>query len=155
MLWWNLVVITAAADQLSKLGAAQSTWAEQPQILTPFLRLVYTQNTGIAFSFLANYGEWGRWLLAALAAAVIIVLAVLLHRRPRPLESAGLTLLMGGAFGNLIDRLRLGYVVDFIDVHWGVYHWPAFNIADSAITAGAALLLWGMWQQKPAVDAPL
>ena len=131
----------AIADQGSKWWVINSSLPEQPHILAPFLRLVYAENPGAAFSFLATQGEWARWLLCAFSAAACLLLVAWLWRAPPRLEGAALSLILGGAFGNLIDRWRLGYVVDFIDVHAGVYHWPAFNVADSAITLGALLLI--------------
>lgn len=134
-------VCIAVADQITKRLVVHSSLAESPQILTPFLRLVYAENTGAAFSFLAGRGEWAQWLLLVFSAAACVFISVWLWRRPPRTESAALSLVLGGAAGNLIDRARFGYVVDFIDLHWNEYHWPAFNIADAAITVGAILLV--------------
>ncbi|HEY7774479.1 MAG TPA: signal peptidase II, partial [Marinagarivorans sp.] len=101
-------------------------------------------NHGAAFSFLYDAGGWQRWFLAIIAAVMSVVLVVWLSRVAvkKPLESLGLALILGGALGNLYDRLTLGYVVDFIDFYYQQYHFPAFNIADCGITCGAALLIW-------------
>ena len=132
----------AAMDQATKFWVTISSLPEQPFVIAPFLRLVYAENTGAAFSILAEQGEWARWLLAGLSAAVCIFLLIWLRKFPPPRsEGVALSLILGGAFGNFIDRFRQGYVVDFIDAHIGDWHWPAFNIADSAITLGALLLI--------------
>jgi signal peptidase II len=101
-------------------------------------------NTGAAFSFLASAGGWQRWFLAAVAGVVSVVVAVWLTRlEPRQrILGLSLGLILGGGLGNLIDRVTLGYVVDFISWHYEEWYWPAFNIADSAICLGAVLLLW-------------
>ena len=130
------------ADQITKWLVRDSALAEKPQVLTPFLRLVYAENTGAAFSFLAGRGEWAQWLLRGFSAAACAFILAWLWRNPPRGEAAALSLILGGAAGNLIDRIRFGYVIDFIDAHWGAYHWPAFNIADSAIVLGALILIW-------------
>ena len=105
--------------------------------------LTLAHNYGASFSFLADQSGWQRWLFAGIASVVGVGLVVWLLRLPKSsvLLSLALALLIGGAFGNLYDRLVHGFVIDFLDVFYGAYHWPAFNIADSAICAGAALLL--------------
>jgi signal peptidase II len=119
----------------------------QPPIkLLPVLELTYAENTGAAFSFLHDAGGWQRWLFAAIALIVAIAVAVWMARlqRSQRLLLASLALILGGAIGNLVDRLRFGYVVDFISAHWGEHYFPAFNIADSAITIGAGFMLLDM-----------
>ncbi|GAB4358737.1 MAG: signal peptidase II [Immundisolibacter sp.] len=135
-------------DQLSK--AAVLRWLQPHQVveLLPGLNLTLVFNRGAAFSFLAGAGGWQRWFFTGLALIASVVILVLL-RRTSPadrLTAGGLALILGGAVGNLVDRLRWGHVVDFVDLHLGSAHWPAFNVADSAISIGAALLLWGMWR---------
>lgn len=137
-----LAAAVMCADQVSKQFVLHSALFEEPHVLAPFLRLVYAENTGAAFSFLADGGEWAVWLLRGFSAAACVFILAWLWRHPPRGERIALALVLGGAAGNLIDRLRFGYVVDFIDAHWGVYHWPAFNIADSAIAIGALLLIW-------------
>ena len=111
--------------------------------LLPYFNLTYVHNTGAAFSFLSDAGGWQRWFFAALAAIISVVLSVWLARlqKNETLLAVSLSLILGGAVGNLIDRLVYGYVIDFLDVYYQAWHWPAFNIADSAITLGVALLL--------------
>jgi signal peptidase II len=110
--------------------------------ITPFFNLVLAFNKGAAFSFLAGAGGWQTPLLVAFALTAAVVVSFLLLRSPgRRLFCAGLASILGGAVGNVIDRLRFGHVVDFLDLHAGGWHWPAFNVADSAITVGAALLI--------------
>jgi signal peptidase II len=130
------------ADQLTKwLVLARFAPGERLEV-APFFNLVLAFNKGAAFSFLAGAGGWQTPLLAAFALVACVVVTVLLLRSPgRTLFCAGLALILGGALGNLIDRLRLGHVVDFLDLHAAGWHWPAFNVADSAITVGAALLI--------------
>ena len=110
----------------------------------PILDITRMHNVGAAFSFLASASGWQRWLFIGLAVSVSIAIIVWLCRLPRgshPLLTAGLSLVLGGAVGNVIDRIRLGHVVDFIHFHWDRAYFPAFNVADSAITVGAACLL--------------
>ena len=111
----------------------------------------YLRNSGAAFSFLADAGGWQRIFFTAIAVIASVVIIMLL-RKPQNhrLFNAALALILGGAIGNLIDRVLLGHVVDFIQVHAGGYYWPAFNVADSAITIGAALLIWDSFR-KPAI----
>lgn len=141
-LWLSLLVV--AADQVTK---AWVSGALRPYELVPvidgFFNLTLMFNTGAAFSFLAQGGGWQRWLLSGLAVVVTIVLVVWLMRldRDERWTAAALSLVIGGAVGNLLDRLRLGHVVDFLDFYLGSWHWPAFNVADSAITVGVAILL--------------
>jgi len=141
--WLWLAGVTAVLDQGTKWAAETWLTPYAPVPLIPSLNLTLMYNEGAAFSFLAGAGGWQRWLFAGLAVAVTAALAVWLHRlRPtQRLTAAGIALLMGGAVGNLIDRILTGRVVDFIDVYYGQWHWPAFNLADSAITLGIALLL--------------
>lgn len=143
-LWLGLVVVIAAADQLSKYAALRHLELHRPVPLVPTLDLMLTYNTGAAFSFLSDAGGWQRWLFIVLAIAIsgyLLKWLFTLHARERWLASA-LVLVLGGAIGNLIDRLfREGKVVDFIYFHYQSFHFPAFNLADSAICVGAALLI--------------
>lgn len=118
------------------------TLGEQ-MMLTPFFNLVFVFNTGAAFSFLAGAGGWQRWFFIALALGISIWISVLLRRHAgETLMPLTLALILGGALGNVIDRITLGAVVDFLDFHLAGRHFPAFNVADSAITVGVALMLW-------------
>ena len=141
--WLLLAAAVFALDAWTKQLASAHLLARQPVELLSWLNLVLAHNTGAAFSFLAGAGGWQRWFLALLATGVTVALLVWLFRLQRGQWHLGLALglLIGGALGNLVDRLRLGYVVDFIDVHWAGWHWPAFNVADSAITCGIIILL--------------
>ena len=130
-------------DWITKQWATQTISPFQPVAVFPWLNWVLAHNTGAAFSFLADAGGWQRWFFTILAVAVTVFLLGWLFRLQKgqwPVALA-LSLLIGGAIGNLVDRLRLGYVVDFIDVHWAGWHWPAFNIADMGISCGIILLL--------------
>ena len=140
--WFAGAAAIVAADQLTKaIILARFAPGERLEV-TGFFNLVLAFNKGAAFSFLAGAGGWQTPLLAAFAVVASIVVSVLLVRSAgRTLFCAGLALILGGALGNLIDRLRFTHVVDFLDFHAGGWHWPAFNVADSAITVGAALLI--------------
>lgn len=140
--WFVLAAAIVAADQLTKwLVLARFAPGERVEV-TGFFNLVLVFNKGAAFSFLATAPGWQTPLLSAFAlAAALFVSVLLLRSRERRLFSAGLALILGGAVGNLIDRLRFGHVVDFLDLHAAGWHWPAFNVADSAISVGAVLLI--------------
>ena len=146
-LWWYLLaLLVIALDQWTKLLALRVLDYGVPQEVTGFFNLTLLYNRGAAFSFLSDAGGWQHWLFSGLAVVISLVLVVWLYRQPRKarLEPLALALVLGGALGNLLDRLRLGHVVDFIQLHYRDFYWPAFNIADSAITLGAGLLLQGM-----------
>mgnify|MGYP001812317128 CR=1 FL=1 len=130
-------------DLWTKDIATQSLTLYRPVELTSWLNMTLAHNYGAAFSFLNDAGGWQRWLFTVLASVVTIVLIVWLFRLTarEKLTAAALTLVIGGAVGNLVDRINHGYVVDFIDVYYRDWHWPAFNLADSAITCGVILLL--------------
>ncbi|HET7199036.1 MAG TPA: signal peptidase II [Burkholderiales bacterium] len=140
--WFALAALVVAADQAAKaLLAARFAPGERLE-LAPFVNLVFVYNPGAAFSFLSEAGGWQKPLLVGFAVAAAAVVSALIVRRPgERLLCTGLALILGGALGNAIDRLRFGQVVDFLDFHAGAWHWPAFNVADSAITVGAALLI--------------
>jgi signal peptidase II len=136
----SLVIVLA--DQLTKWIVLERFAPGERLELTGFFNLVLVFNKGAAFSFLAGAGGWQTPLLVGFALLAAVVVSVLLLRSPgRRLFCAALALVLGGAVGNVIDRLRFGHVVDFLDLHAGGGHWPAFNVADSAITVGAALLI--------------
>jgi signal peptidase II len=130
-------------DWFTKQWASESLTMYRPVEVFSWLNWTLAHNTGAAFSFLSDAGGWQRWFFTVLASVVTVVLVGWLFRLARGqwLTGTALGLLIGGAVGNLIDRLRLGYVVDFVDVHASGWHWPAFNVADSAITCGIAILL--------------
>jgi signal peptidase II len=141
---FGLALLVLLLDQVTKVWAEAALGYGQPVVLLPFLNLTLVYNLGAAFSFLADAGGWQRSFFIVLSSAVSLVLVVWIWRLPpgaRLLGSA-LALVLGGAVGNLVDRLAYGHVIDFIDLHAGGWHWPAFNVADSAITCGVLLLLF-------------
>ncbi len=140
-LWLSALVIVL--DQWSKYLVSGSLQLHESVALLPFFSLTLLHNTGAAFSFLADAGGWQRWLLTAIAFFVSVVIMAWLRRLPseEKWQAAALALLLGGALGNVIDRMRLGHVVDFLDVYYQHWHWPPFNVADSAITVGVVILL--------------
>lgn len=141
--WLLVAAVVAVLDQTTKaiVQAALQPGARIP--VAPFLDLVLVFNTGAAFSILAGAGGWQRAFFIAIALAAAVLIVHLLRRHPdERLFCAGLALILGGALGNLLDRIVLGHVVDFVLLHAYGWHWPAFNVADSAITVGAAALIW-------------
>jgi signal peptidase II len=142
--WLVVSVIIVIADQLSKEYITRHFGEFEFASVLPILDITRMHNVGAAFSFLASASGWQRWLFIGLAVVVSAAIIVWLYRLPRgshTLLAAGLSLVLGGAVGNVIDRIRLGFVVDFIHFHWDQAYFPAFNVADSAITVGAAFLL--------------
>ena len=140
--WLELSGLIIVLDQLTKFWVVSALKLGQSIELTGFLNLVFVYNPGAAFSFLSDAGGWQRWFFVVLAIAVSGWLTFLIrqHAAERLLPLAA-TLILGGALGNVIDRIRFGAVVDFVDVHAAGWHWPAFNVADSAISAGVTLLI--------------
>jgi signal peptidase II len=136
-----VAVIALGLDQLTK-AVVLATLAGRPPIeVTGFFNLVLVWNPGVSFGMLQGLGDKGPWLLTAFGVAVCVALVVWLSRERRRFTQAALGLVLGGAVGNLVDRARFGAVVDFLDFHAMGYHWPAFNVSDSAIVVGAALLV--------------
>lgn len=140
------------ADRVTKdLVEAKLRFAESVPILAGWVDLVRVENPGAAFSLFADWSPGVRWaVLVAYSAIAILVLAWFILRpwSKGRLAPISLGIILGGAAGNLFDRLRTGRVVDFVDLHWGAWHWPAFNVADSAITIGVALLLLFGWREE-------
>jgi signal peptidase II len=150
--WFGLAAVVLVADFLSKAWMLGAFAPYERLAVLPFFNLVLVFNPGASFSFLADAGGWQRWFFVALALAISAWLVAMIRRHAREnLMPAALALILGGALGNVIDRLRFGAVVDFLDFHVAGWHWPAFNVADSAITVGVILLLW---QQLTHKDAP-
>jgi signal peptidase II len=140
--WFAAAALVVAADQGTKALVLARFAAGERLALTPFFNLVLVFNKGAAFSFLSQAAGWQKPLLVAFALGAALLVSVFILRRPAErLLCSGLALILGGALGNVIDRLRFGEVVDFLDLHARGWHWPAFNVADSAITVGAALLI--------------
>jgi signal peptidase II len=141
--WLWLTALVILFDRLSKIWASANLHYAHPVPVLPYFNFTLLHNPGAAFSFLADAGGWQRWFFTVLALLISAVIVVWLARTARSRRSlnVGLALVLGGALGNVWDRLMQGYVVDFIDVYYQNWHWPAFNIADSAITVGAIFLL--------------
>jgi signal peptidase II len=141
--WLLLSSVVVVLDQLSKYVVVEKLANLPPVEVTSFFNLVLVYNRGAAFSFLAGAGGWQREFFTTIALIASAWIIWLLYRYPQQrLFSLALALVLGGAIGNVIDRLMIGAVVDFLDFHAFGWHWPAFNVADSAITCGAALLIW-------------
>jgi signal peptidase II len=141
--WLGVAVIVILFDQLTKIAVAKVFAYGSSHVVAPFFNLVLVYNRGAAFSFLAMAGGWQRWAFTALGVGAALLICYLLKRHGnQKLFCTALSLIMGGAIGNVIDRLLYGHVIDFLDFHVGGWHWPAFNLADSAITIGAALLVF-------------
>jgi len=140
---FGLAAAIVILDQVTKLWAVSALELYRPVEILPFFNLTLLHNTGAAFSFLADAGGWQRWFFTGLTLVIGIGIAIWLVRLPEHerLTRACLTLILAGAIGNLIDRVRLGYVIDFLDFHAAGWHWPAFNVADAAISCGAVLLI--------------
>lgn len=149
--WLALSAIVIGLDQLTKSWITSGFQLGDSITITSFFNLVLAYNTGAAFSFLAGASGWQRVFFIAIAVIASIVI-VYLMRKPQndTLMNAALALILGGAIGNVIDRVLLGHVVDFIQVHGAGFYFPAFNVADSAITVGATLLIWDSFR-KPAL----
>jgi signal peptidase II len=151
--WLALAAAIVVADQVSKHAVVQYFGANPPVAVTSFFNLVLVYNPGAAFSFLSDAAGWQRGFFIALALAASAWIVWLLRRHAGERRFAlALSLVLAGAVGNVIDRITIGAVVDFLDFHaWG-WHWPAFNVADSAITCGAALLVWDALRPRRAAS---
>jgi len=141
--WLWITVIVVVLDQVTKSVAVSNLVLFQPVEVFPGFNFTMMHNKGAAFSFLSDASGWQRWFFTVIAIGVSIGILIWLTRLPSDhrLMAISLTLILGGALGNVWDRVLLGYVIDFIDVYYADYHWPAFNIADSAICVGAGLLI--------------
>lgn len=138
-----LALIVLFLDQVTKVAILE--WVKPPATgipITGFFAIVLVWNSGMSFGLLNTGDPAVPWILGTLSVVVSIALVWWLARAPHRLVAIGVSLVLGGALGNLIDRILYGAVVDFLDVHWGQWHWPAFNVADSAITLGVVALLW-------------
>jgi len=152
--WWAWLLLSAvvvALDQLTKHVVQQTVPFGSPIRVTPFFDLVLVYNPGAAFSFLSTAPGWQRELFIGIAAVAAVLIVFLLRRNVADrLFCFALGLILGGALGNLVDRILLGAVVDFLHFHVAQYYWPAFNVADSAITCGAGLLIWDSLRRSKA-----
>ncbi|WP_371379561.1 signal peptidase II [Thalassotalea aquiviva] len=147
--WWWLALAMLVLDQVSKhTVVALMDYRESISVL-PFFNFTYVHNPGAAFSFLADQGGWQRWFFSAIAVFISALLVFWMAKTPKhqTLINLAFALILSGALGNLIDRVLFGYVIDFLDFYVGTYHWPAFNIADSAIFIGAALMIIDAFKQ--------
>jgi signal peptidase II len=147
--WLSLAGAVIALDQATKAWIVAAFRLHEALPVTSFFDLVFVFNAGAAFSFLRDAGGWQKWLFVALAVVISgwLLATIREHARERLLPAA-LSLILGGALGNVVDRLRYDAVVDFLDFHWAGVHFPAFNVADSAITVGVVLMLWQQLTQK-------
>ena len=144
LVWFAIAAAVLLLDQWSKLWIVERYAYGDTEFFSSFFNLVRAHNYGAAFSFLSDAGGWQRWGFSLLATVISGVIIVWVARLPvqRKLEGLALALILGGALGNLYDRLTLGYVVDFLDFHWSGKHFPAFNVADAGISVGAAILIF-------------
>src|SRR3989338_4530328 len=147
--WLSLSALIVILDQLIKVWITSCfAYGENLYILSVF-DLVLVNNTGAAFSFLSDAGGMQRWLFSVIAVIASVWIVWLLRKHSaQTLFALSLSLILGGALGNLIDRIAYGYVVDFLHFHWGEHYFPAFNLADSAITCGAFLMIWDSFTEK-------
>ena len=149
--WLGVALAVIVADHLTKWWVSSTLDYHAFIPVLPFFSLVLVHNTGAAFSFLADAGGWQRWFFVAVGVVATVVIVRLLKRHAHENRMAfALALVLGGALGNVIDRVVLGHVVDFLYFHYKGFAWPAFNVADSAITVGAALLIWDSLRGKQA-----
>ena len=141
-LWLGIALITLILDLLTKIAVVGAFQLGEALPITSFFNLVRVHNPGAAFSFLADAGGWQRWFFTGLGVVAAGVMVYLLRMHAgQTLFCLALSLLLGGAVGNVIDRLLYSHVIDFLDFYYGTWHFPAFNVADSAITVGAGLLI--------------
>jgi len=147
-LWLSLVVI--ALDQWTKWLVVSSFRLHEIKPVLPSFNLTLAYNTGAAFSFLSDAGGWQRWVFMVVAIIISVTLVIWLYRTPRRewLSGVSFSLILGGAVGNLWDRLAYGHVIDFLDIYYNQWHWPAFNIADMAISVGAVLLIIDLFKRQ-------
>jgi signal peptidase II len=153
--WFGLAAVVLVLDYLSKLAVLQAFAPGEGRALTSFFNLVLVFNKGAAFSFLSSAPGWQTAFFAAIAVVASAVISFLIFKHAgKKLFCSGLALILGGALGNLYDRLVYGHVVDFLDFHAAGWHWPAFNVADSAITVGAGILIVESFLQKKSNETP-
>jgi signal peptidase II len=149
--WLAVSAAVLAADLATKAWASRAFALGDVREVLPFFNLVLAHNTGAAFSFLADAGGWQRWFFTVVSVAISAAIVYFLRHARDRLVAFALALVLGGALGNLYDRLTLGHVVDFVQLHAAGYYWPAFNVADSAISVGVALLVWdSLWPRRGA-----
>jgi signal peptidase II len=148
--WLGIAALVILLDQLAKFAINRNFMLGESLRITDFFNLVLAHNSGASFSMLSNAGGWQRWLFSAIAfIASLWIIWLLRKHAQQKLFCISLAFILGGAMGNLIDRLVLGYVVDFLDFHWNDSHFATFNVADAMINIGAALLIWDGFKDKP------
>ena len=146
--WLAIAGLIVVADQVTKYAVVQYFAVNNTVVVTSFLNLLLVYNPGAAFSFLSDAAGWQRWFFVAIALIASAWIVILLRQYPNQrLFALALSLVLAGAIGNVIDRILFGAVVDFLDFHAYGWHWPAFNVADSAITCGALLLIWDAFRR--------
>ena len=149
--WLSISSFIIMLDQITKQLAENSLALYERISVMPLFNITLAYNEGAAFSFLADAGGWQRWFFVILTLVISTVLIIWLKKTEYKIEQWAISLVLGGAIGNLIDRLLFGHVIDFLDFYYGTYHWPAFNVADMAIVGGVALLVLATFTQpKPA-----
>lgn len=148
--WFILSIVVVLLDQASKYWVMAHISPYRPVPVFPMLNITLAYNSGAAFSFLSGAGDWHRWFFATFSIIVSLILVVWLIRLPKEdrLQAAGVSLILGGALGNLIDRALHGHVIDFVDVYYKYHHFATFNLADSAICIGAGFLILDLLLQK-------
>ncbi|MFT4465217.1 MAG: signal peptidase II [Sodalis sp. (in: enterobacteria)] len=141
--WLWLALVVLALDLGSKQWVMVYFWLGESVPVIPFINFTYAHNPGAAFSFLADKGGWQRWAFSAIAVIIAVVLLVMMYRSDKRarLSNAAYAMIIGGALGNLFDRMVHGVVIDFIDFYVGDWHWPTFNVADAGICIGAVLIV--------------
>ena len=148
--WVMLAIALTVADQVIKLAVSSAMPLHASVEITPWFNWVHVLNSGAAFSFLANAGGWQRYFFSVVGTLVSLGLLFWLWRGVNNrLETAAYIAIVGGAMGNVVDRIRLGAVVDYLDFHWQGWHWPAFNLADIGVVIGAALLVLTAYNRSP------
>lgn len=154
--WLWLTVLVLILDQVTKYVATAMLQMYQPVKVLPVFNFTLAHNTGAAFSFLSEAGGWQRWLFALIALFTSLAIVYWLSKLPKgeSWTALSLSLILGGALGNLYDRVAYGYVIDFLDFYWGMAHFPAFNVADSAITVGAVVMTLEALLKKPTIKSP-
>lgn len=149
--WLWLSTLVFVLDQASKVWVVENFDLYESIKLLPSLNLTYVHNTGAAFSFLSSAGGWQRWFFVAVTLVAVTILIIWLMRLKlhERWTAVTLTLILGGALGNLFDRIAYAYVIDFVDVYYGTWHWPVFNVADAAISVGVGMMLIDtFWNQN-------